>query len=249
MIIIKDKAALAKMEQAGQLLALIFQDLPSRIEVGVSTLELDGWIEEQLRAKNMIGMSKGYHGYKHVSCISLNDEVVHGIPKKDRLLKAGDLVKVDVGASWSGYCADMTRCYYVDQVPQVVRDFVQTAQNSLDQAITCVQSGQHLSDLSAAVQAEVERHGYGVVRAFAGHGIGKQMHEDPEILNYGKPGKGPRLAVGMTLAIEPMITMGSYEVYVDKDGWTVKTKDGSLAAHVEDTVAVTEHGPRVFTRI
>jgi methionyl aminopeptidase len=192
-------------------------------------------------------MSKVYHGY--VSNISLNDEVVHGLPHKDRLLCAGDLVKVDVCASLAGYCADMTRCYFVDQVPQTMRDFVQTAQNALDKAIACAVKGRHLSDIAAAVQGEVEGHGYGVVRAFAGHGIGKQMHEDPEVLNYGPAGKGPRLAVGTTLVIEPMITMGRYEVYVASDGWTVKTKDGSLAAHVEDTVAVTEHGPRVFTRI
>jgi len=197
----------------------------------------------------MVSQSKGYMGYKHASCISLNDEVVHGVPSSKRLLKDGDLVKVDVCASLDGYCADMARMFVVGKPSQQVSHFINVARQALDKGIAQAKAGNRLSDISAAIQAEVEKHGFSVVRDFAGHGIGKTMHEDPEVLNFGKPGKGPLLRPGMTLAIEPMITMGTYDVYVTDDGWTVKTMDKSLAAHVEDTVAITQNEPLVLTRI
>ena len=143
----------------------------------------------------------------------------------------------------------MARCFFVDSVPAPVEKLVDVAKKALDKGIAQVKSGNHVSDISAAIQKEVEQHGFGIIRTFAGHGIGKNMHEDPEILNYGKPGQGPVLRPGMTLAIEPMITMGSHQVYVTADGWTVKTKDKSLAAHVEDTVLVTESEPKILTRL
>ncbi len=248
MITIKDKQSIQKMKTAGVFLAEILNDIQPLIQVGTNTLYLDSWIEEQLLKKEMVSQSKGYCGYKHVSCISLNDVVVHGIPRLDIILKEGDLVKVDVCASWQGYCADMARCYFVGEGDSNAKKLVAVAHGALDKGIEMARSGNRLSDISAAIQQEVESHGYGVVRDFAGHGIGKSMHEAPEILNYGKAGKGPVLRPGMAFAIEPMITMGKFDVYVTHDGWTVKTKDKSLAAHVEDTIVITEQEPLVLTR-
>ena len=174
---------------------------------------------------------------------------MHGVPSANKKLEKGDLVKVDVCASWKGYCADMARSFYVgNQMPDSVQHFVDTAQRALDKGIDQARPGKRLSDISAAIQEEVEKEGFGVVRDFAGHGIGKQMHEDPEILNYGKAGQGPTLRPGMAFAIEPMITMGDYSVYITKDKWTVKTTDKSLATHVEDTIVVTENSPKILTR-
>jgi methionyl aminopeptidase len=197
----------------------------------------------------LVSQTKGYKGYKHVCCISINDEVVHGVPDAKKILREGDLVKVDVCAALDGYCADMTRCFFVGASgSDEARRLVDTAYAALDKGIEKAVSGNRLSDISAAIQQEVERQGFGVVRIFAGHGIGKRMHEEPEILNYGIPGRGPLLQVGMAFALEPMITYGHHDVYITRDGWTAKTVDKSLAAHVEDTVIITEHGPRVITR-
>jgi len=237
------------MQQAGQLLLEIFDTVGGLVRSGMTTLQIDTWIEQELKKRDLVSQSKGYHGYKHVSCISVNDEVVHGVPSAQRILCTGDLVKIDICAAWQGYCADMARAYYVETVSPDAKRLVEVAQSALDKGIQKARPGNRLSDISAAIQQEVERHGFGIVRDFAGHGIGRNMHEDPEVLNYGVPGKGPVLRPGMTLAIEPMITMGKYEVYVTKDGWTVKTVDRSLAAHVEDTIVITEHEPKILTRL
>jgi methionyl aminopeptidase len=249
MITIKDKQAQARMSSTGELLAHLFGQLTERILPGISTLELDTIIDEYLEQHKLVSSSKGYMGYRHASCISLNDEVVHGVPSAHKRIREGDLVKVDVCASYQGYCADMARCYFVGSGSQELHAFVAVAQSALDKGIEQAVPGKRITDISAAIQKEVERHGYGVVREFAGHGIGKNMHEDPEILNYGKPGCGPVIQSGMAFAIEPMITMGDYRVYVTRDGWTVKTVDKSMAAHVEDTVIVTDHGPEIITRL
>lgn len=248
MITIKNKQAIEKMETAGQILSTILDDIKAIIRPGVSTLELDAWIEMRIGTAGLSSMSKGYRGYRHASCISVNDEVVHGIPESKKIIKEGDLVKIDVCASFKGYCADMARCYFVAAVPKQVEKLVSVAQSALDKGIAQARAGNRLSDISAAIQHEIELHGFGIVRCFAGHGIGKQMHEEPEILNYGEPGKGPVLRAGMTLALEPMITMGTDDVYVAKDGWTVKTKDKSMAAHVEDTILITNQEPKILTR-
>lgn len=249
MITIKNKLSIQKMYTAGQLLSSIVQMVSTIIKPGVSTLDLDGFIEDQLKKNGLVSEMKGYVGsYKHVSCISLNDEVVHGVPSKVKVLKEGDLVKIDVCASWRGYCADMARCFVVGKADESVIKFLNVAQSALNKGIEKAYAGNHLSDISVAIQTEVERHGYGVVRDFAGHGIGKKMHESPEVLNYGKPGQGVVLRPGMAFALEPMITMGNYKVYVMADGWTVKTVDASLAAHVEDTIVVTDSEPYIVTR-
>lgn len=251
MIAIKNEQAIALMTEAGALLAGVFADLAGVIRPGMSTLELDAWIAQALQKRSLVSQSLGYHGYKHVSCISINDVVVHGVPHDRVVLCEGDLVKVDVCAAYKGYCADMARCFFVGQmVPSSdARALVEVAQRSLDAGIAKARVGGRLTDISAAIQEEVERHGYGVVRIFAGHGIGRRMHEDPELLNYGKPGKGPVLRHGMALAIEPMITLGHYDVVIDSDKWTARTADGKLAAHVEDTVIITHDGPRITTRL
>ena len=248
MIVIKNKASLQKMSTAGQLLNEIFREIVSEIRSGVSTLELDQLIARLIKEKGLSSKTMGYMGYCHSSCISLNDEVVHGVPSAKKILKDGDLVKVDICVSWKGHCADMARAFYVGTMPEDVKRFVHNAQRALKKGIDQARPGNKLSDISAAIQEEIEKEGYGIVREFAGHGIGKQMHEDPEILNFGEPGQGPTLQPGMTFAIEPMITMGKHDVYICKDGWTVKTVDKSLAMHVEDTVVVTNGEPKILTQ-
>lgn len=250
MITIKDKQARAKMLTAGQLLAEVFAEVTPCIVQGMSTLDIDTKIAQSLTAKKLVSQSKGYKGYRHVSCISVNEEVVHGVPQSQKIIREGDLVKVDVCAAFDGYCADMARCFFVGgYVDSNARRLVDVAYSALDKGIDKAVPGARLGDISAAIQHEVEKHGFGVVREFAGHGIGRSMHEDPEILNYGKAGHGPLLKPGMAFALEPMITLGHYDICILPDGWTARTHDGSLAAHVEDTVIVTEEGPHIITRL
>lgn len=249
MISIKNKAAILKMETAGALLSEIMNDIEQIIRPGISTLELDSWINVQLKNRNLVSKTVGYMGYKHSSCISVNDEVVHGIPSKGKILNSGDLVKIDICASYNGYCADLARCFFVEKCKSFeAQNLVINTKAALLKGISMAVPGNRLSDISFAIQQELEKNNLGIVREFAGHGIGKQMHEDPEILNYGKPGNGPVLRAGMTFAIEPMSTLGHYDVYICEDGWTVKTKDKSLAAHVEDTILITENEPKILTR-
>ena len=210
MVTIKNKLVIEKMFIAGQMLAEIFLDLESQVQVGKSTLEIDQWFDEQIKKKKLVATCKGYRGYRHATCISVNDEVVHGVPKSTKILKKGDLVKVDVVASYNGYCADMTRCYFVESCPSdSVKKFVDVAYKSLDKGIEQMFPDKKLGDISNAIQVEIEANGYGIVKDFAGHGIGKYMHEDPEILNYGKAWKRSCFKNGNGLCIEPMITMGS----------------------------------------
>lgn len=249
MIVIKNKVAIRKMEDAGNQLALLFQELAGQVVAGVSTLALEEWIVASLKSRGLHSRTKGYMGYQHASCISINDELVHGIPHKNRILVDGDLVKIDVCASSNDYCADMARSFFVGKPSEKAQRLVSVAQQALEKGIAAARAGNRLGDVSYAIQSEVECHGFGVVRDFAGHGIGRHMHEDPEILNYGEPHQGPVLCAGMTLALEPMITEYDYAVTVAEDGWTVKTLDGGLTAHVEDTVLVTDAEPKVLTRL
>lgn len=247
MITIKNRASIAKMEEAGARLSDLFHELKPLVKAGVTTASLDAWIDQQIKERGLISRMKGYMGYQHASCISVNNEVVHGVPS-ERILKDGDFLTVDVCASFKGYCADMARMFFVGNVSDKIKDFARVAEQSLYAGIAQAVPGNRLTDISAAIQAEIEKAGFGVVRDFAGHGIGKLMHEDPEVLNYGRPGQGPVLREGMAFAIEPMITMGDYAVHVTEDGWTVCTKDDSLAAHVEDTIVITSNGPKNITR-
>ena len=249
MIIVKNKRSIEKMIQAGGLLAGVFESLNSYIRPGVTTLEIDSEIVRLLKASRLLSQTVGYAGYQHASCISVNHEVVHGVPSSAKMLKDGDLVKVDICASYDGYCADMARPFFVGQRLAQAEHLVLIAQSALDLGIKQAVPGNRVHDISHAIQTEVEKYGYGVVRDFAGHGIGKRMHEDPEVPNYGKPGTGPLIYAGMSFAIEPMITLGGWSVGVcPRDKWTVTTKDGSLSAHVEDTVVVLDNGPYITTR-
>ena len=249
MIIIKNKEALDAMLVAGRLLAELFEELKSFIVPGISTLDIDTYVTTYLQKHKLVSQTVGYAGYRHASCVSLNDEVVHGVPQAVKVIVSGDLVKVDVCAALNNYCADMARCFIAGTPDSKKQQLIAVAQQSLDAGIAQAVPGKKLTDISYAIQQVVESAGCGVVRDFAGHGIGRKMHEAPEILNYGKPGRGPLIREGMAFAIEPMITQGNYPVCVDKDGWTVRTVDGSLAAHVEDTVLVTQHGPVIATRL
>lgn len=248
-IIIKNKVAIEKMRTAGKLLAQVMQETESFVKEGISTHELDQIIEKKMRERELKPECKGYAGYKHSSCISLNDVIVHGVPKKEIILKSGDFVKIDIVGSYKGYCADMARCFFVGKASPVAKKMAEVAQRALDKGISLVRPGVRLSDISACVQREVEQAGFGVIRDFAGHGIGKNIHEAPDVPNFGRPGQGPILQEGMTLAIEPMITEKDYAVKIMADGWTAKTVDGGLAAHVEDTVVVVRNGAEILTRI
>lgn len=249
MIIIKNKQSIEKMHSAGRILASMFQELKSFIKPGISTLDIDAWIDKFIIKNGLVSKTKGFKSYKHSCCISINDELVHGVPRSDKIIKEGDVVKVDVCASYNGYCADMARPFVIGHIQPDVVKLLDVASESLDAGIAQMYAGKKLSDISHAIQSVIEKNGFSVVKDFAGHGIGKHMHEDPQVLNYGVPGKGPVLMPGMVFAIEPMINMGSEKIYVDKDGWTAKTVDGSMTAHVEDTVAITNDGPIILTRI
>lgn len=246
---IKNKIAIEKMRNAGQLLASIMQTVKEKVVEGVTTLDLDTFIDGKMREEGLKAVCKGYAGYRHATCISVNDVIVHGIPSKEVILKSGDFVKIDVVGSYKDYCADMARYFFVGEPSPVALRMAAVAQDSLDKAIAAVKPGVRLSDISALIQQIVEKDGFGVVRDFAGHGIGKSIHEDPQVPNYGAPGRGPVLVEGMTFAIEPMITQGSYKTKIMPDGWTAKTVDGGLAAHVEDTIVVTKDGAEILTRL
>src|SRR3989339_336265 len=247
-MIIKSKDAIFKMKTAGKLLAEMFEIIQEVIQPGTTTLMIDQWIATYLKNNQLVSQTKGYMGYQHVCCISVNQVVVHGVPSHQIILKKGDLVKVDVCAAWKGYCADMARAYLVEvtEPSAEMKRFVETAKQALQAGIDQAFEGNRLFDISYAIQQVTEQQGYGIVRDFAGHGIGKKMHEEPDVPNFGKKGTGMILRAGMTFAIEPMITMGHYDVFVMKDGWTVQTKDQSLAMHVEDTILITQNGPEVL---
>lgn len=235
------------MKAPNQLVADILAKLAAAVAPGVSTLELDLQAERWAREAGAEPAFKGYRGFPGTLCVSLNDEVVHGIPSAQRVLKLGDIVSIDMGVKLGGFYGDSAVTVPVGDVPKETTALLQVTRESLERAIAQVQVGGRLSDIGHAVQQWVEAHGFSVVREFVGHGIGEALHEEPQIPNYGKPGRGPTLAEGMVLAIEPMVAMGRPETKVLKDGWTAVTRDGSLAAHFEHTVAVTKDGPLVLT--
>ncbi len=248
MITIKNKASIQKMEEAGARLSEILYEVSSLVIEGNSTMFINNWIEQQLKKHDLVSRMKGYMGYGYVSCISVNTQVVHGVPSDHCILQRNDFLTIDVCASFKGYCADMARMFFVGQMPADIQALARVAEASLYAGIAQARVGNRLGDISFAIQQEIDKAGYGIVKDFAGHGIGRSMHEDPEVLNYGSPGTGPVLQEGMALAIEPMITMGNGDVYVAKDGWTVYADDNSLAAHVEDTIIITKNGPKNITR-
>lgn len=247
MIIIKSKQELDRMREAGKVCGLILRELADIIQPGISTLEIDRFVEKTVREHGMRAAEKGYCGYPASVCVSINDEVVHGIPSKKRHLREGDIVSCDLVVEYEGYMADAARTYAVGSVSPTAKHLIETAEKAFWNGIAYAKEGYRLSDISHAVQETVEAEGFGVIRDFVGHGIGSEMHEDPQIPNVGKPGKGPRLQRGMTLAIEPMITEGSWEIDVLADDWTAVTLDGSLAAHYENTIVITDGEPELLT--
>jgi methionyl aminopeptidase len=237
------------MRQAGHVLAGVVDMLRETVRPGLSTAEIDEEVDDFIRRHQAASAFKGYRGFPATTCISINEEVVHGIPSAHRRVKEGDIVGLDLGCIVEGYYADCAFTLAVGDVPANVQKLLDVTRESLDLAIEQCRPGRRLSDISHAVQSHVERHGFGVVRAFVGHGIGRALHEEPQVPNFGEPGRGPQLRPGMVLAIEPMVTIGSFEVKVLDDGWTAVTKDGSLAAHFEHTVAVTDGAPEVLTSV
>jgi methionyl aminopeptidase len=224
----------------------VLEELAAMVAPGVSTADLDAAAERRVRAAGAEPAFKGYRGYPATLCASVNQQVVHGIPNRTPL-KAGDIVSLDMGVKLNGYYGDSAVTVAVGPVQDDVAKLLRVTQEALDKGIAQVQVGGRVSDIGHAIQAHVEANGFSVVREFVGHGIGASLHEEPQIANYGEPGRGPRLAEGMTLAIEPMVNMGKPAVKVLADGWTAVTKDGSLSAHFEHTVAVTKGGPLVLT--
>ena len=236
------------MRVGGQVLAEVKERLRALVRAGVTTKEIDDDVEAFILSRGAKSAFKGYRGFPATVCTSINHEVVHGIPSAKRKLTEGDIIGLDLGCIVDGYYADCAITLAVGVVPPRVQELLDVTRESLDKAIVQCRPGNRLGDISHAVQAHCESHGFGVVRAFVGHGIGRSLHEDPQVPNFGEPGRGTVLKAGMVLAIEPMVTMGSWEVRILEDRWTAVTTDGSLAAHFEDTIAITEDGPEVLTR-
>jgi methionyl aminopeptidase len=247
-IVCKSASEIERMRAANMLVADVLHELETLVAPGVTTADLDAAAERLVRAAGAEPAFKGYRGYPATLCASINEEVVHGIPSKKRALGEGDIVSLDMGVKLNGFFGDSAVTVPVGRVSDSVLKLLKVTQEALELAIAQVRVGGRVSDIGHAVQRHVEANGFSVVREFVGHGIGSALHEDPQIANYGEPGRGPRLAEGMVLAIEPMVNMGRSAVKVLSDGWTAVTKDGSLSAHFEHTVAVTRDRPLVLTQ-
>jgi methionyl aminopeptidase len=248
MIIYKSPDEVDKMRVAGRIVAATIDAVLGAVRPGVSTADLDAVAEGFIREREATPSFKGYRGFPASICASLNEEVVHGIPSPKRILKEGDVLSLDFGAIWEGYHADSAVTVFVGEPPSAEAEkLVRVTEDALEAGISQIRPGGRLSDISHAVQQVVEGAGFSVVREYVGHGIGRNLHEDPQIPNYGLPGRGPELRPGLVVAVEPMVTMGDWRTRVLADDWTVVTADGSLAAHFEHTIAVTEAGHEVLT--
>jgi methionyl aminopeptidase len=246
-IVCKSPTEIERMRAANALVADVLAELATMVAPGVTTLDLDLAAERLVRGGGAEPAFKGYRGYPATLCASVNEQVVHGIPSK-RALVEGDIISLDMGVKLNGFYGDSAVTVPVGRVSEEAATLLRVTRESLEKGIEQVRLGGRISDIGHAIQKHVEAHGLSVVREFVGHGIGSALHEEPQIANYGEPGRGPRLAEGMTLAIEPMVNLGRPAVKVMGDGWTAVTKDGSLSAHFEHTVAVTKSGPLVMTR-
>jgi len=248
MIIYRSPQEIDKLRASSQLVAATVQHLAPMIEPGITTAELDRAAEAYIRQHSGIPAFKGYRGFPATLCTSINAEVVHGIPSKKRRLKAGDIIGIDCGAIVDGYYGDHAITFAVGDITDAGRMLIETTQQALDVGIAQAKVGNRLSDISHTIQAYAEMRGYSVVKAFVGHGIGTALHEEPQVPNFGPPGRGPRLREGMVLALEPMLNIGTADVEILSDNWTVITADGSLSAHFEHTVAVTDRGGVVLSQ-
>jgi methionyl aminopeptidase len=247
MIVYKTEAEIRAMRASARIVAAILAELGSMIKPGVRTADLDAYAERRTREAGAKPAFKGYRGYPASLCISINEEVIHGIPSP-RTLREGDIVSLDFGVLYSGYYGDAARTYPVGRVSPLAARLIAAAEEAFSKGLERMVEGNRVSDISAAVQRHVEAQGFSVIRSFVGHGIGQSLHEEPQVPNFGFPGRGPRLRRGIVLAVEPMIAAGDWDVEVLLDGWTAVTKDRSLAAHYEETVALTEAGPEILSR-
>jgi len=246
MIPLKSEKDLEMMRKSGKILARIMKKVEEFIAEGVSTQEIDSLAEELMKQENVIPAFKGYKGYPASACTSINEEIVHGIPD-GRKLKAGDIISIDLGVNYQGYFSDAAFTLGVGRINPKKKKLIEVAKKSLSEGIKQARPENYLSNISFAIQSYVEKHGFSVVRQFVGHGIGCNLHEDPEIPNFGLPNFGPTLKSGMVLAIEPMVNMGTWESKILDNGWTAVTKDGLPSAHFEHTVAITEKGAEILT--
>ena len=249
MITLKSERELELMRIPGQITAKILQEMVEMVKPGITTLDLDRYAEGRIKDLGAKPAFKGYHGFPACVCISVNEEVVHGIPSPKKVLKEGDIVGLDFGVHVDGWYGDSARTVAVGKIHPATQKLLDATREGLNRGIQACREGNRVFDIGHAIQKYVEGFGYGVVREFVGHGIGKALHEDPQVPNYGPKGKGIELKVGMVLAIEPMINAGSHEVKVLSDGWTAVTVDRSLSAHFEHTVAITPRGPEILTAL
>ncbi|MDA8099147.1 MAG: type I methionyl aminopeptidase [Nitrospiraceae bacterium] len=247
MVILKSLQEIEKIQRAGRLVAEVLEAMRQAVRPGVSTAVLDEQAEKIIRASGAKPAFKGYRGYPRTLCTSINDQVIHGIPSKATILKEGDIVSIDVGTIVDGFYGDAAITVPVGPISTAAGRLIRVTEEALMRGIEAARPGNRLYDISAAVQEHVESHGYSVVREFVGHGIGRSLHEDPQVPNFGERGRGPRLQAGMVLAIEPMVNMGGSKTVVTDDQWTAVTADGSLSAHFEHTIAILDDGPRILT--
>jgi methionyl aminopeptidase len=248
MIIGKSKKEIEKMRAAGQLVGSVLRELRGMVVPGITTIEIDRAAEKMIRDAGALPTFKGYHGFPFSICASVNEQVVHGFPSNYNL-REGDLFSIDCGVTLEGFVGDTATTVPVGTVREDWQELIRVTEECLERAIEQCRPGKHLGDIGWAVQELAESHGYSVVRDYVGHGIGRQMHEDPQIPNYGKPGQGPKIKAGYVFAVEPMVNMGGHHTKVLSDGWTVVTLDGQPSAHSEHTIAITEDGPEVLTKV
>lgn len=246
MIVFKSKTELEAIRQSSQVVARVLSELETLIRPGIRTRDLDLYAEKRTRELGAVPAFKGYRGYPASVCVSVNEEIIHGIPS-GRILQEGDIVSLDFGALYEGFFSDSALTVPVGRVSAEARRLIEAAERAFAKGLEQMRDGNRISDISAAIQSSVESEGFSVIRQFVGHGIGRALHEEPQIPNFGTPGRGPKIGPGMTLAIEPMIAMGGWEVEVLEDGWTAVTRDRTLAAHFEHTVAMTENGPEILS--
>lgn len=248
MIKLKSPREIAIMREAGRIVAQCHAALADRVKPGVSTRELDRFVEGFLAERGATPSFKGYHGFAGSICVSINDVICHGIPGPAKL-KSGDVITIDVGAFYKGYHGDSAWTYAVGDISPEAQRLMDLTKESLFLGIEAAKVGNRVGDIGHAIQTFAEGHGLGVVRDFTGHALGQELHEDPQVPHFGKPGTGALLRTGMTLAIEPMLTLGTWECYVERDGWTARTKDGSLCVQYEHTIALTDDGPVILTEL
>lgn len=248
-ISIKSEKEIELMRKSGSILAELLEELENYIKPGISTLDIDKKCNEIIKSYDCIPSFLNYNGFPASICVSVNDEVVHGIPNKDNILRDGDIVSLDCGVIYKGYHSDAARTIPVGSITKEAKKLIEVTRQSFYEGIKFAKAGKHLHEISEAIQVYVEAFGFSVVRDLVGHGIGKNLHEEPQVPNFKQRNRGPKLVAGMILAIEPMINIGRYDVYWSDDDWTVVTEDGSLSAHYENTVLITEGEPEILTKL